>query len=147
MDRQACRDRSLLGPSLSNRCRAAVVRFLILLMVAWLLSGCGGLWRFEAGIRTGCRAGGNAGAGGPGRSGGSAVEPPAAPEVEPPQSDKGNRRTGAGEQIRLFDGPEPRAMEGDGFRGQGDVYVKDGAIYLEWAAYATRDHLTGRLSA
>lgn len=50
---------------------------------------------------------------------------------------------GPGEQIRLFDGQSLGQWKVTDFGGQGDVYVKDGAIYLEMGSYATGITWTG----
>ena len=128
-----------------HRCRAGIVRLLILLMVAWLLSGCRGTCGVSkpasepvAGqAETPVPAA-------PEQAAAPAVEPPAAPDVEPAaEPAKGIADLGPGEQVRLFDGQSLGQWKVTDFGGQGDVYVKDGAIYLEMGSYATGITWTG----
>jgi hypothetical protein len=60
---------------------------------------------------------------------------PAVEKAEEPA--KGIADLGPGEQVRLFDGQSLGQWKVTDFGGQGDVYVKDGAIYLEMGSYAT----------
>ncbi len=66
-----------------------------------------------------------------------------APTAEVQQAPKGIVDLGPGEQIRLFDGHSLGQWKVTDFGGQGDVYVKDGAIYLEMGSYATGITWTG----
>ena len=64
----------------------------------------------------------------------SAVAPVAEKAEEKP---KGIEDLGPGEQVRLFDGQTLGQWNVTNFGGQGDVYVKDEAIYLEMGSYTT----------
>lgn len=63
--------------------------------------------------------------------------------VTPEDAPRGIPDLGPGEQVRLFDGHSLGQWKVTDFGGQGDVYVKDGAIYLEMGSYATGITWTG----
>lgn len=128
-----------------HRCRAGIVRLLVLLMVAWLLSGCRGTCGVSkpASEPVAGQAETPAPAA-PEQAPAPAVEPAAAAVAEPAaEPTKGIADLGPGEQIRLFDGQSLGQWKVTDFGGQGDVYVKDGAIYLEMGSYATGITWTG----
>ncbi|MDY0354645.1 MAG: DUF1080 domain-containing protein [Sedimentisphaerales bacterium] len=68
----------------------------------------------------------------------------AVPAVGTPEdAPKGILDLGPGEQVPLFDGQSLGQWKVTDFGGQGDVYVKDGAVYLEMGSYATGITWTG----
>ncbi len=69
------------------------------------------------------------------------VVPPVVQRAEEPP--KGILDLGPGEQARLFDGSGLGQWKVTNFGGQGDVYVKDEAIFLEMGSYATGITWTG----
>jgi hypothetical protein len=91
------------------------------------------------------------GCGGEGRAGSSAAEPPVAvapppqsPAVEPPVAPPAQTpptptlpALEPGQEISLFDGRTLGQWKPTDFGGQGQVHIKDGAIYLEMGSYAT----------
>ncbi len=64
------------------------------------------------------------------------------PVAESPEH-KGGFPPGPGEEISLFDGQSLGQWKSTDFGGQGDVYVKDGAIHMEMGSYMTGITWTG----
>ncbi len=69
----------------------------------------------------------------------SPVEPVATPQVQAAETPRAQEQPASqtGEPISLFDGQTLGQWKSTDFGGQGDVYVKDGAIYLEMGNYMT----------
>lgn len=67
------------------------------------------------------------------------TEPAAPPETpQPPQAEPGaDWDLKPSQEVSLFDGKTLGQWKATDFGGQGDVYVKDGAIFLEMGSYAT----------
>jgi len=72
---------------------------------------------------------------------GPATEPPAKPTTPAGAKEQSAAAVGfppdPGQEISLFDGKTLGQWKVTDFGGQGDVYVKDGAIYLEMGSYTT----------
>ncbi len=68
-------------------------------------------------------------------------EPPAVQAAKAPEPQPSSPQ--AGEEISLFDGQTLGQWKATDFGGQGNVQVKDGAIYLEMGSYATGVTWTG----
>jgi hypothetical protein len=66
-----------------------------------------------------------------------ASPPVAEPEPNRPADSESTRLPAAGEEISLFDGKILGNWKVTDFGGQGDVYVKDGAIHMEMGSYMT----------
>ncbi len=136
------------GPSRTEffrRHRGGIARLLTLLTVVWLLSGCRG----TCGVS---KPASEPAAEEAATAMQAAPEQAAAPAAEEAVAAAGERAEkpakeiadlGPGEQIRLFDGQSLGQWKVTDFGGQGDVYVKDGAIYLEMGSYATGITWTG----
>lgn len=112
---------SWTGPS---RC-GSNVRFMTLLITSLLLMGC------------------HLAEEGPTESAAEPMPPqPVAPAVEAPSS-KAPLVLDPGEEISLFDGQALGSWEVTDFGGQGQVHVKDEAIYMEMGSYMTGITWTG----
>jgi len=74
-------------------------------------------------------------------------ESPAKPATAPAAKEESTAAAafplGPGEEISLFDGKTLGQWKVTDFGGQGDVYVKDGAIYMEMGSYTTGITWTG----
>ena len=70
------------------------------------------------------------------------TEPPETEGTKPPEASSGFSLK-PGQEVSLFDGKTLGQWKITDFGGQGDVYVKDGAIYLEMGSYTTGITWTG----